>query len=354
MSRNFILSLLLGSVLFSCKPMRTKEEINTDELVQITKDSLASESNTLSTNTIAITEEEDTLVWLKGIFKNGNSNQFFPNYNVEHALCTKRYQEFIDESGQLYGPSNLTDEEIVQAEAKYKTKWAKTYPLEAREMWLFGRGNGDVGELKQLNISKANNLFYDVFIDYGQGIKTYNKVTVVLEEGQYKIDYCKTEFIEYKKKMKKEECDYSEVILKMKQREEIHYADKFTYALPQWAMLSAKPEIIDILHIYGDQGVSIAKQKVEFAVDFKNTSSIKTYVSFLMNQMNTALDIVGHVYFYNKNIFACKDINYPKPLTEWEEGELKKTNLGDGSIDSSILITDKEGNVVESLNDLLK
>lgn len=190
MNRNLILSLLLGSVLFSCQQMRTKEEENANELVQTTQDSL-----TASKETTAATEKDEALVWLKHIFKNSNSNQFFPNYNVEQALCTKRYQEFIDESGQLYGPSNLTDEELVEAEAKYKTKWVKIYPLEAREMWLFGRGNGDGGELKQLSISKSNNLFYDVFIDYGQGIKTYNKVTVVFEEGQYKIDYCKTEFI---------------------------------------------------------------------------------------------------------------------------------------------------------------
>lgn len=152
----------------------------------------------------------------------------------------------------------------------------------------------------------------------------------------------------------KVECNYSEAILKMKQKEEIHYADKFTYALPQWAMLSAKPEIIEVLYVYGDHGVSIAKQKVNFEVDFKNCSSIKMYVDFLMNQMNTALDIVGYVYFYNKNIFACKDKNYAKPLTSSEEEELKKTNLRDGAIDSSILITDKFGNVIESLNDLLK
>lgn len=134
--------------------------------------------------------------WLKSIFKNKHSDKYFPAYNVEEKLCSKQFQEFIAESGELYGPSNLTDEEYPAAEKKYKEKWSKIYPIQEREMWLFGRGNGDIGELKQLDIDKVKDGLYRVFIDYGEGIKTQNEVTLVRENGHYKIDYCKTEFIE--------------------------------------------------------------------------------------------------------------------------------------------------------------
>lgn len=134
--------------------------------------------------------------WLKNVFKNKNSDKYFPEYNVEEKLCTKRFQEFIADSGELYGPSNLSDEEYPAVEKKYKEKWSNIYPIEEREMWLFGRGNGDIGELKLLEISKIKDGLYRVFIDYGEGIKTQNEVTLVRENGDYKIDYCKTEFVD--------------------------------------------------------------------------------------------------------------------------------------------------------------
>ena len=133
--------------------------------------------------------------WLKKIFKNNNSDKYFPDYNVEEKLCSKRFQEFIYESGEIYGASNFTDEERDSAEIKYKEKWSKIYPIEKKEMWLFGRGNGDIGELKKIEITKNSDLKYNVFIDYGDDIKTKNIVTLIPENGSYKIDYCKTEFI---------------------------------------------------------------------------------------------------------------------------------------------------------------
>jgi len=63
-------------------------------------------------------------------------------------------------------------------------------------MWLFGRGNGDVGELEQLKINKVSKDTYSVFIDYGNDIKTQNEVNLVFENGNYKIDYSKTKFLE--------------------------------------------------------------------------------------------------------------------------------------------------------------
>lgn len=155
-------------------------------------------------DTTVFRQENDSLefhpdqveVWLKSIFKTKNSDKYFPTYNVEEKLCTKRFQQFITDSAELYGASNLTDEEYPEAEKKYKEKWSKIYPIEEREMWLFGRGNDDMGELKQVEISKLKDKVYRVFIDYGNDIKTENEVTVVSENGNVKIDYCKTTFID--------------------------------------------------------------------------------------------------------------------------------------------------------------
>jgi len=70
---------------------------------------------------------------LKSIFKTKSSDKYFPEYNVEEKLCTKRFQQFIEESNEIYGPSNLTDEELPAAEKKYKAKWSKIYSIEERE-----------------------------------------------------------------------------------------------------------------------------------------------------------------------------------------------------------------------------
>ncbi|MGV4413898.1 hypothetical protein [Chryseobacterium sp. T1] len=169
---------------------------------QKTEDSLKIETNQQSDsltinkeNTSTELQKDEGEEWLKNIFKSKNSDKYFPDYNVEEKLCTARYQEFITESGELYGPSNISDEDFPIAEQKYKTKWSKIYPIKEQEMWLFGRGNGDINELKQLKISKIKDLQYSVFIDYGDGIKTQNEVTLVSENGNYKIDYCNTKFL---------------------------------------------------------------------------------------------------------------------------------------------------------------
>ena len=70
--------------------------------------------------------------------------------------------------------------------------------------------------------------------------------------------------------------NHHQVILKIKRKIEDHYSDKFTYAMPDWAMLTAEPEIISILDIHSEEGVKIAKQKVDFPVDF-NTILVVHY-----------------------------------------------------------------------------
>ena len=147
--------------------------------------------------------------------------------------------------------------------------------------------------------------------------------------------------------------NHHQVILKIKQKIEDHYSDKFTYAMPDWAMLSAEPEIISILDIHSEEGVKIAKQKVDFPVDFNTISSVVNYVDFLSNQMNSQKEITGYVIFYDKNTLLIKDPNYLQDLTAFQESELNKYNQTQSQVDISLLITDQNWNEVDLLDDLL-
>lgn len=148
--------------------------------------------------------------------------------------------------------------------------------------------------------------------------------------------------------------NHHQVILKIKRKIEDHYYDKFTYAMPDWAMLSAEPEIISILDIHSEEGVKIAKQKVDFPVDFNTISSVVNYVDFLSNQMNSQKEITGYVIFYNKNTLLIKDPNYLQDLTAFQESELNKYNQTQSQVDISLLITDQNWNEVDLLDDLLR
>ena len=148
--------------------------------------------------------------------------------------------------------------------------------------------------------------------------------------------------------------NHHQVILKIKRKIEDHYSDKFTYAMPDWAMLTAEPEIISILDIHSEEGVKIAKQKVDFPVDFNTISSVVNYVDFLSNQMNSQKEITGYVIFYNKNTLLIKDPNYLQDLTAFQESELNKYNQTQSQIDISLLITDQNWNEVDLLVYLLR
>ncbi len=154
------------------------------------------EIDSLSNQSGNVAETDAAEAWVRSIFKTESSDRYFPDFNVEEEYCSKRFYEFITDTVEIYGPSNITDEEYAAAERAYKLKWSKIYPIEEREMWLFGRGNGDIGELKDLKISKLKEGLYEVYIDYGGGSKTLNEITVITENGKYKIDYCKTQFLD--------------------------------------------------------------------------------------------------------------------------------------------------------------
>lgn len=192
MTKKYFFFFLSAMLMTACIQKNTNQEAATIDSLKtnVSNDSI----NVQSEKALVQADMDKGEVWLRNIFKTKTSDKFFPDYNVEERLCSKRYQEFIADAAEIYGPSNLTDAEFPQAEKKFKEKWSAIYPIEEREMWLFGRGNGDITELKELKIAKIKDSLYRVFIDYGDGYVTDNELRLVLENGDYKIDYCKTVF----------------------------------------------------------------------------------------------------------------------------------------------------------------
>lgn len=137
--------------------------------------------------------------WIKNIFKCKNSNKICFYLDKEKEVCTKEFFEYMIDSEELYGATNLTDEEFPIALEKYKTKWSKIYKLRNENTgapWLFGRGQDDMENIQEVIITKISELKYSVDVDFGGSIRTKNIITLVRENGNYKIDYCETKFIE--------------------------------------------------------------------------------------------------------------------------------------------------------------
>ncbi len=146
-----------------------------------------------------ILKNENAEEWLKNIFKCKNESRYCFYIEYEKQLCTQRFYDFMIDSEEIYGASNLTGDDYLNALKEYKKKWKSIYPLRNEiygQTWLFGRGNDDTEKIEKVEITKISDLKYSVFIDYGDNIKTQSEVLLVLENDKYKIDYCVTEFIE--------------------------------------------------------------------------------------------------------------------------------------------------------------
>lgn len=133
---------------------------------------------------------------------------------------------------------------------------------------------------------------------------------------------------------------------------EKHYEDKYVYALPAWAMLSAQPTRIAVVTVYGTEGIAIAKQRVDFRVDFKDPASVSQYADFLSQQMNTAHDVMGYVVFFDKKVYLKKDPNYIEELTKNQQLELDKQNQLKKDVEISIILLNKNHEPVANLEEL--
>ena len=147
-------------------------------------------------NTKNIDRNDSAKLWLEGLFKCRNGNQFCFYIETEEQATTKRFYQFMIDSEQIYGATNLSEEEMPIAKKRYKEKWSSIYPLRKdMEPWLFGRAQDDMVNIKEVKIEEISPLKYRVFADYGDQYQTLNLVILVKNGPSYLIDYCETEFL---------------------------------------------------------------------------------------------------------------------------------------------------------------
>ena len=126
--------------------------------------------------------------------KNSQSKYCFPN---ETQVCTKRFYNFMIDSEEIFGASVLNESEHPKAVLKYKKKWFPIYKLRNdEEPFLLGRSGLDIDFLKDVKIKPISEKKYLVIVDFGESHKTENIVTLVPFNDNFKIDYCKTKYLE--------------------------------------------------------------------------------------------------------------------------------------------------------------
>lgn len=196
------LIILISAFLFlhSCTQSK-KTAIAENDKINIVSDSIDESEvvfalNENEINTENIDAKDSVKLWLESLFQCRNGNQFCFYLETEEKATTKRFYQFMIDSEQIYGATNLSDEEMPIAEKNYQEKWSNIYPLRKdMEPWLFGRAQDDMEPIKEVKIEKIASLKYRVFVDYGDQYQTLNLVTLVNNGSSYLIDYCETEFL---------------------------------------------------------------------------------------------------------------------------------------------------------------
>ncbi|WP_158960431.1 hypothetical protein [Myroides fluvii] len=128
-----------------------------------------------------------------------------------------------------------------------------------------------------------------------------------------------------------------------------YYGNAFIYPVPTWAVLHTMPELLYLLPIYGEEGIKIAKQQVNFTVDFSDYSSVVQYADFLFQQMDTAYEIIAYVVFYHQNLRIDKHPNYLQELTAQEQAEQQSFNDSQPKFNISVRFFNRDLGAIDDL-----
>lgn len=200
--KKLVLLFSIILLLHSCTQSKETSVSQISEAKENAMDSLNQNEDVFALHENEKTSEEVSLKdpakeWLEGLFKCRNGNKFCFYMETEELATTKRFYQFMIDSEEIYGASALSEEEMPLAKKKYKEKWSKIYTLRKdMEPWLFGRGQDDMENIKEVKIEKISDLKYRVFVDYGDSYQTLSEVTLVKNKDSYLIDYCDTEFMD--------------------------------------------------------------------------------------------------------------------------------------------------------------
>lgn len=192
------LPLLLIFLFLSCSESKsgvTKTFDNAQEITNDLGDNLT-KMDSLKEHNELVQITDTGKEWLENLFKCRHGNKYCFYLDQEEKICTERFYKFMMDSERIYGATNLSEEEIPTAEKKYKEKWQKIYPLRKdMEPWLFGRGQDDMENIRDIKVEKIADLKYRVFVDYDEDYKTISEITLVPNNGSFLIDYSDTEFL---------------------------------------------------------------------------------------------------------------------------------------------------------------
>ena len=170
---------ILGKVFISEEKIKKLEE----------QEYNSSEDSLISSNQSSEISNDSGEKWLKSIFRcKGSVKYCMPS---EEEVCSERFLRFYEDSWEINGPSNLTDEEYKSAVKKYKEKWSPIYQLYDSEVYLFGGGNGGTTTLKEIRVKRISIMKYDLTIEFIDGSKTNDEITLIPHNNSYKIDYVK-------------------------------------------------------------------------------------------------------------------------------------------------------------------
>ena len=198
------LLMLISAILYlqSCTQNKEtgisqKTEIHESSAISIGEDDEVFALHENENVTEKSTVQDPAKEWLESLFRCANGNKFCFYLETEEKATTKRFYEFMIDSEQIYGATNIAEEEMPLAKKKYQEKWSRIYTLRKdMEPWLFGRAQDDMEHIKNVKIEKIADLKYRIFVDFDDSYRTLNEVTLVKNKRSFLIDYCKTEFLD--------------------------------------------------------------------------------------------------------------------------------------------------------------
>lgn len=136
-----------------------------------------------------------------------------------------------------------------------------------------------------IDSTKTNKVEFLIFDNSVKPNRVGIRFSIIFKKDSLYTDYKPTQVL------------YNGVIVAALQIEK-HYEDRFTYALFNWAMLSVDPEIVAMIKVYGNEGIAVAKERVDFKVVFKIKNSVWFYANYLNEKMNPIHDFKRYIVMF--------------------------------------------------------
>lgn len=149
-------------------------------------------------NTVSVNDEG--LAWLETVFSCDESPGFCYPKNEQDILSPQFWTFLLSSNEVIANPYGWSAEELKRKREAHKKQWESVYPFYQEEIWPFGRGNGGIESLDNVEIKALSKQKYAVKITYYPNYTTQNEVTLTKIDGDYRIDYIKTDSFDQENK----------------------------------------------------------------------------------------------------------------------------------------------------------